>query len=190
MPAPTAAAPAPPARRPFTPTRLAALYRTHLVRTDREHPFLAWASFSVTFVAVRFVTHSIRAHRFRWLFHDLPGGGGRHIHHLVFGIAGLLVGGYLGTAAHPQRAGGRRGLALLYGASAALTIDEFALWSDLQAVYWTKDGRVSVHAAILTGALIGVGSTARHLLVALAADAVTLLRRAVPAQNPPAPGTG
>lgn len=170
--------PAPPTRRPFTPARVASLYRTHLVRTDREPQFLMWASFAVTFGVVRFVTHSIRAHRFRWLFHDLPGGGGRRVHHLVFGIVGLLVGGYLGTASHPQGAGGRRGLALLYGASAALTVDEFALWSDLEAVYWTKDGRVSVHTAILTGALIGAARTARHLLVALAADAATLIRRA------------
>jgi hypothetical protein len=163
---------------PGMPGRLAYLYRTHLVRTEREDHFLVWSSFAVTFAATRFVTHSIHAGRFRHLFRNVTGHGGRHIHHLVFGIAGLLVGGYIAAAYHPRRADARRGLALLYGASAALTLDEFALWLDLEDVYWAKQGRVSVDAVVISGALMAAGGTARHLLLALAHDGLVAGRRA------------
>ena len=33
---------------------------------------------------------------------------------------------------------------LLYGAGAALTLDEFALWLNLEDVYWAREGRASV----------------------------------------------
>ena len=37
-------------------------------------------------------------------------------------------------------------MALLYGAGAAMTLDEFALWLNLQDVYWAREGRESVDA--------------------------------------------
>src|SRR6266540_7556014 len=81
--------PEPAEPRPGTPQRLAYLYRRRLVETGREDWFLVWASFTASFLTVRFVTHSIRAGRFRRVFHNVTGSGGRHIHHLVFGISGL-----------------------------------------------------------------------------------------------------
>ncbi len=53
--------------------------------------------------------------------------------------------------------GGRRSRAasqatsLLYGAGAALTLDEFALWLNLADDYWTTQGRESIDAVALFG---------------------------------------
>ena len=172
------ALPDPAVRRPGTPQRIVYLYRRHLIETDREDRFLIWVSFSLTFLFVRFVTHSIRDQRFTRIFHNVQGKGGRHIHHLVFGITGLLAGGFVMAARHPAGADARRALATLYGASAALTIDEFALWLDLEDVYWAKQGRVSVDAAIVTAALMGASVAGRPLFLALGRDAAALWRRA------------
>jgi hypothetical protein len=39
----------------------------------------------------------------------------------------------------------------------ALTLDEFALWLDLEDVYWTQQGKVSVEALMIFGGLLSVG---------------------------------
>lgn len=44
-------------------------------------------------------------------------------------------------------------LAALFGAGAALTLDEFALWFNLDDVYWTKTGRQSIDAILIGSAL-------------------------------------
>jgi hypothetical protein len=46
-------------------------------------------------------------------------------------------------------------LAAVFGAGAALTLDEFALWLYLDDVYWTEEGRKSVDA-VLVASLIGL----------------------------------
>jgi hypothetical protein len=46
---------------------------------------------------------------------------------------------------------------MLYGASAAITLDEFALWLDLRDVYWGKEGRESVDAVLLFGGALSIG---------------------------------
>lgn len=166
-------------RRPGTPQRLAYLYRAHLIHNDREDDFLIWSSFSLTFLLVRFITHSIRAHRFTRVFRNFGGASGkRHIHHLVFGITGLLTVGYIATGRHPARPSIRRAESLVFGIAAALTLDEFALWLDLQDVYWAKQGRISVDAAILTSTVMGIGVTGRGLFKAIGHDAAVIWRRA------------
>jgi len=44
----------------------------------------------------------------------------------------------------PDRAGSPARPAFAYGVAAALTLDEFALWLNLEDVYWTGPGRVSI----------------------------------------------
>jgi hypothetical protein len=86
--------------------------------------------------------------------------GGVHIHHLVFGIVGLLLIGYVwlmlfGFEHHrlPRRA--FRLTAFAYGVASALVLDEFALWLNLKDVYWQHQGRESVEAlAIFAGLLL------------------------------------
>jgi hypothetical protein len=45
----------------------------------------------------------------------------------------------------------------LYGIGAALTLDEFALWLNLEDVYWTRKGRQSIDATILFGSILLIG---------------------------------
>ena len=89
--------------------------------------------------------------------------GGRHIHHLVFGIIILLLVGYgwlseIGTGADDSSILLSRLMSILYGVGAALTLDEFALWLNLRDVYWSREGRASIDAIILFGALLAAGS--------------------------------
>jgi hypothetical protein len=84
--------------------------------------------------------------------------GGVHIHHLVFGIAGLLLIGYawlllFGFEHQPKRRWFRV-TALGYGIFSALVLDEFALLLNLRDVYWEKQGRESIDALELFAALL------------------------------------
>src|ERR1700674_1332939 len=76
----------------MTPQRAGAAYRRAFTDTRRERLFLSSVSFFATFASARTITHAIRARR--GPFRNLTAGG-RHLHHLVFGIGGLLGSGYL-----------------------------------------------------------------------------------------------
>jgi hypothetical protein len=145
-------------------TEVPSLYRKHFSDCRRERQFLSASSFFLTFAGVRVITHSIRSGR--GPFRNITPGG-RHIHHMTFGITGLLVVGYLwmlelgiGT----QQRAGSRATSLAYGVGAALTLDEFALWLNLQDDYWTKQGRESIDAVVLFGSLLTMGVFARDFL--------------------------
>jgi hypothetical protein len=43
-----------------------------------------------------------------------------------------------------------------YGSGAALTLDEFALWLNLEDDYWTKQGPESIDAVVLFGSLLSL----------------------------------
>jgi hypothetical protein len=136
------------------------LYRRAFHDTRRERLFLSSVSFFTTFAATRTITHAIRDGV--GPFHNLSEGG-RHLHHLVFGIAGLLGTGYLWLihVEEPRNGEGDDALAkfnsVLYGGASALTLDEFALWLDLEDVYWSKQGRASVDAVFLFGGVLSIG---------------------------------
>jgi len=49
-------------------------------------------------------------------------------------------------------------MAVSYGVGAALTLDEFALWLNLEDVYWARQGRESIDAVIFFGSLLAVGA--------------------------------
>ena len=165
--------------RPGTPQRLAYLYREHVVATGRERRLLIAASFFLTFMLVRLITHSIKDHRFSWLFHNVgSSNGGLHIHHMVFGIIGLMVAGYISIALHPSKMWALRLLAVLLGVSLALTLDEFALWLNLKDVYWQREGRESVDAVLIVGALVSISVAGRGLFSAMAHDVKTLFGEA------------
>jgi hypothetical protein len=143
-------------RRGFSPSRV---YREELATSPRrERMFLGSVGFFAGFGGARLVTHAIR--RGVGPFRNLSVGG-RHLHHLVFGIGGLLGTGYLwlllvGTDPTSARRSSRA-TAAAYGVASALTLDEFALWLNLQDVYWAKQGRESVDAASLFGGLLSIG---------------------------------
>ena len=87
--------------------------------------------------------------------------GGRHIHHLVFGIIILLLVGYgwlaeIGNGADSSSIFVGRLMSVLYGVGAALTLDEFALWLNLRDVYWEREGRESIDAILLFSAVLSI----------------------------------
>jgi hypothetical protein len=166
-------------RRDRPPERLADLYGRHFADPRRERLFLSSASFFFTFGGVRALTHAIRSDR-------IPIGnvseGGTHIHHLVWGILGLLGVGYAwnaqaGTGDPGASRAASRAASLVYGAASALTLDEFALWLNLEDDYWSTEGRESIDAVVLFGALLSAGAAGGQFLTGAA-------RRALRAAEP------
>ncbi|HEX4579555.1 MAG TPA: hypothetical protein VH498_06085 [Candidatus Dormibacteraeota bacterium] len=137
--------------------RLRHHYRLHFQDPRRERLFLSSVGFDLGAISARVITHMIR--RGIGPFHNLSRNG-RHLHHLVFGIGGLLVTGYLwlliADDAEQQKAIHSLN-SVIYGVGSALTLDEFALWLDLEDVYWTKRGKVSVEALMIFGGLLSIG---------------------------------
>jgi hypothetical protein len=135
-------------------------------------------AFFLTFAIVRVLTHSIRAGR--GPFHNVELGN-RHIHHLVGGVLLLLIVGYgwllpIGTDPLARSRWPGRVMSFLYGVGAALTLDEFALWLNLQDVYWERQGRESIDAVLLFGALLGIGVIGGRFVAAVAREALAPLR--------------
>jgi hypothetical protein len=133
-------------------------YEAHFQESRHERLFLAWVGFVVTVAVVRTLTWAI--HNSVGPFHDVSMGG-RHIHHLVWGILDLLLVGFLWvTRAATGEDGSRiwvsRVMSVLYGVGAALTLDEFALWLDLRDVYWEREGRASFEAMALFGGMLAI----------------------------------
>ena len=129
---------------------------------DRPHRrmLLASISFFVTFLAVRLLVASIQHHFGPFQYVTM---GGRHIHHLVWGILILLGVGYgylneVGSLSTPASIFWSRLFSILYGVGAALTLDEFALWLNLANVYWSPQGRESIDAVMLFGSLLAIGT--------------------------------
>jgi hypothetical protein len=113
----------------------------------------AWSAFGATFSVTRAITIWLRGG------HGPAGGGivirGRHIHHYNLGIVLLTAVGAVALCGLEHHR--RHPLTVTaYGSGIALIIDELALLIDLQDVYWAKDGRWSIDAAIGTIAVGGL----------------------------------
>lgn len=151
-------------------------YRIHFEDAWRERLFIASTSFLLTFGTIRGITHAIRSGR--GPVRNLAMGS-THIHHLVWGILLLHVVGYVGVAGLeymvPRKWAGRLAAAG-YGAGAAMTLDEFALWLRLEDVYWSQEGRISVDAVVLFAAALSTGLWGGRF-VHLAVRELLLLRK-------------
>jgi hypothetical protein len=142
-------------------TRLGFLVRSTIPDRPRQRMFVASVSFLFTFVGVRVLVRLIMHHEgpFQWVVVH-----GRHIHHLVWGILILLFVGYgwlmdLGRSHSPLSVFLGRLMSVCYGVGAALTLDEFSIWLDLEPdAYWSSSGRLSIDAIILFGSLLAVGA--------------------------------
>ena len=125
--------------------------------TGREPLLLALLSFLVTFALTRLYTRLARVRG--W---GSGSAGGIHLHHMVFGILIVLVSGLLAIAFWPAGSPWRELIGIAFGAGAALTLDEFALWLYLRDVYWCAEGRSSIDATVMgvvLAALLLVGSS-------------------------------
>lgn len=145
---------------------LRSLYYKHFGDRRKERQLFSTGAFFTTFATVRGITHAIRAER--GPFKNITPGG-RHIHHMTFGIAGLLMVGYLWMLelGIDEERWSSRVTASVYGSGAALTLDEFALWLNLEDVYWAKEGRESIDAVVLFGALLTMSALGKGFLIDL-----------------------
>jgi hypothetical protein len=130
---------------------VAAGYRTG---TPRENAlFNLMAAFSVTFGLARLSTYSIRHRGTLGPFRNVRVAN-RHVHHFIPGIVMAFLAGGTSVATRSERLDAW--LALPFGAGVALTLDESALLLELDDVYWSERGIVSVQIT-LTAMLIVSG---------------------------------
>ena len=142
-------------------TRLGFLIRTTIPDRPRRRLFIASFSFLLTFVGVRLLVRLVVHDEgpFQWVVVH-----GRHIHHLVWGILILLLVGYgwlmdLGRSHSPLSIFFSWLMSVSYGVGAALTLDEFAIWLNLEPdAYWSDTGRLSIDAVILFGSILAVSA--------------------------------
>ena len=134
-------------------------YRTGSARENALLNLLG--SFTLTFAATRLSTviirrrggfGPIRNYRVR----------GRHIHHFVPGIILAFLSGGASVVARNQDLDPL--LALPFGVGVALTLDESALLLELDDVYWTERGIVSVQITLSTLALASSVALALRVL--------------------------
>lgn len=146
------------------------LFHMHVRDRPKRRLLLAAIGFFVTFAVARSMAYG--AYRSVGPFHYVYIRG-THIHHLVWGILLLLVVGFcwlieVGTGAKSSSLTASRLMSLLYGVAAALTLDEFALWLNVEeGVYWTRRDFVSLDAVILFGAALLIGIWGRDFLKAV-----------------------
>ena len=110
------------------------------------------AAMLLSFLFIRTSARLMRSPRVPWWPGSVTTEGGLHVHHLVFGIVLMLIGGFV-LALQP----GSPWLEIVaagFGIGAGLTLDEFALWLHLEDVYWAEEGRRSVDAVVVA-ALVG-----------------------------------
>jgi hypothetical protein len=127
-------------------------YHHGIQAPGKEAHFLVLLAFLCSFGFIRTSAHMIRA-QVSWWPGNVETKGGTHIHHLVWGILLLLVFGYLGIAVAPGKPW-REIVAIFFGIGMGLTLDEFALWLNLEDVYWAQKGRQSIDAVIVTVCLL------------------------------------
>jgi hypothetical protein len=108
----------------------------------------------IAFVLIRISVRMIRA-QVRWWPGNLAPGG-THIHHVVFGVVAMMLGGVVELAAPDDAQDWRLWSAALFGVGTALVLDEFALILHLRDVYWSTAGRLSVDAVFLAVGLTGL----------------------------------
>jgi hypothetical protein len=133
------------------------IYDNVVADHGRQRAFICLAAFLIAFFLIR--TSARMTRRFTWWPGGVKTGSGVHLHHLVWGICIMLASGFLGVSLDFDNPWGGI-LAAVFGVGAGLTMDEFALWTRLQDVYWSEEGRSSLEAiAVVTvfGGLVVVG---------------------------------
>jgi hypothetical protein len=132
-------------------------FQGQILHTGRLPLFCFFVAFVVAFGFIRLSARLIRA-KVRWW----PGNvvaGAVHIHHMVFGVVFMTIGGVGELAAPLGSLAWRAAAASLFGLGTALMLDEFALILHLRDVYWSNEGRLSIDAVF-----VAVGVTALLLL--------------------------
>jgi hypothetical protein len=120
-------------------------------RTRENSLFNMLASFSVTFGVTRGITWYIREHGGLGPIQNVVVGT-RHIHHFIPGGVLALAAG--GVAIGMKGSDYDKYLALPFGIGVALVLDESALLLELEDVYWTEEGVLSVQIVFAAMAML------------------------------------
>jgi hypothetical protein len=129
-------------------------FSREIADAGRLRLFCFFVAFIAGFLFIRFSVRMIRRQVRWWPGNVTP--GGRHIHHVVFGLVFMCVGGVSGLAVQDGSSGWAGVTAALFGVGTALVLDEFALVLHLEDVYWSEQGRLSVEAVFIMVALCGL----------------------------------
>ena len=117
------------------------------------------SGFTGSFALVRLSTWGIRSGW--WPFGNVRVGG-RHVHHFIPGI--LLAFGSGGAALITDSEKLETVLAFPFGAGIGLTFDEAALLLELDDVYWTREGLLSVQLSLGVTGVLGATILALRML--------------------------
>jgi hypothetical protein len=120
-------------------------------RTRENAWFNMLASFTTAFGITRWITWTIRTKGGIGPIKDVVVGS-RHIHHFIPG--GLLSLAAGGVAIGVKGSDYDRYLAIPFGVGVALVLDESALLLELDDVYWTEEGVLSVQIAFAAIAML------------------------------------
>lgn len=123
-----------------------------VVSTRENSMFNLLASFATTFILTRSVTYLLRGRRSFGPFRNLRVGR-RHIHHYVPGIMLAFASGTGAILTRDERL--EPWLAVPFGAGMGLTLDESALLLELEDVYWSREGLLSVQVTLTVTAMLG-----------------------------------
>ncbi|HZM81602.1 MAG TPA: hypothetical protein VFC19_38250 [Candidatus Limnocylindrales bacterium] len=108
----------------------------------------------IGFVFIRISARLIRAQVRWWPGNVKP--SGLHIHHVVFGVVFMLLGGVAGLTIPTEVVSWSAFAAFVFGVGSALVLDEFALILHLDDVYWHEKGRTSIDAVFAAVAVTGL----------------------------------
>ena len=122
---------------------------------DQRAGFVLLTAFLVSFLFIRTSARLMRSPKVPWWPGSVTTSSGLHLHHLVWGIVLLLIGGFLGFVT-PDWSPGSEIEAAVFGVGAGLTLDEFALLIYLRDVYWAEEGRASFDAVVVAAILGGM----------------------------------
>jgi hypothetical protein len=122
------------------------------VSTRENSIFNLLTSFATTFILVRSVTYALRERPRVGPFRNLRVGR-RHIHHFVPGIVIAFGAGATGILSRDERL--EPWLSVPFGVGMGLTLDESALLLELEDVYWSREGLLSVQITLAVMAMLG-----------------------------------
>jgi hypothetical protein len=131
------------------------------VSTRENSMFNLLTSFAATFIVVRSVTYALRRRPRVGPFRNLRVGR-RHIHHFVPGIVIAFAAGAGAIVTRDEAL--EPWLAVPFGVGMGLTLDESALLLELEDVYWSREGLLSVQITLAVMAMLGALALALRFL--------------------------
>lgn len=134
--------------------KVIAAWFQRLAEAGRLPLFCFFMGMIIGFTFIRVSVRMIRA-QVRWWPGNVKSGG-LHIHHVVFGVVFMLIGGVAGLTIPADVVVWSAVAAFVFGVGAALVLDEFALILHLDDVYWQERGRTSIDAVFVAVAITGL----------------------------------